>query len=1306
LEDSSQGQVRSFQILVCSKSRKYTTTEALVDTGATMSFINEKYYKILLARQPNIELKKSRSFNIETANGTKTIQGLYINLWIRQNHNNYYWQNIKLFINKDFELANANLILGIADLRVLGIFIASVYNDKLIFKNKGVIHISDTIKELQDHGQVGYDVMDRKIQYHANDKVADEIDAISNDIQIRKGNMIAKKTKQILLEYYKCLAKSKYDIGTIPGIKFKIELRDNVKPIRQQPIRINDKQLNDELYSNIQELLKAGVLAEVQQSDWQTPVFIVINHDKTTRMVTNYKKLNAASKDEAYPVTSVPEMMRQFRGKTVFSKFDICKAFMNIEVEEETQKLLTIITPYGCYKYLKMPFGHKNCPATWSRAADLVFRECRDILYFVDDIVLGTQQDKQYSAIDNHFRGMQEFFSQLVKYNLKVKLSKCQFFVDEFTWLGKIVTKEGIKTNDEYIKKLLTYRHPTNLTEYRRWLGLLEWISNHIYYLKELMHPLRDLKKQNVRFKWQPKHERAFNQVRQIIQQTEVIQHPDFGKPFIVHVDASNNSYGGILMQTVEDFDSKLLDQSTTQFYIVDMFSRFWSSGEESLHITSKELLALINAINKWSNYISRNKFYISTDLNNIPHLLKLNEDKIKLNAQHHRWAMYLLGLNFEVRHIQGVENKVADFLSRLTKTDINQAYKSKGSVHMCYLDSTLFHISEAYTKHQNYETNVTNQFHTLLTTRYPKRATRNSRPRYAKGGTEVHPKYLSPPLDATLTTPLQKGEPVNIVDKYCKEHKEEEKEHKEEEQEHKEEEQEHKEEEQERKVERVNSPGIIKIPRQLEANYNKVRKEYQNKIIEQVENLQSDHQSSEDSFRADDLERNNTILQDPVLANQLLKTWKLDKSVFNKELIKINQEADPIIHVIRDALKSNGKSTELPQQLQIMLGNGMIRIGQDNVVEARLPTHNEWKIYAPSQHKLALLKYYHESTVSLHAGIVNTEKSIKKYFYWPNLNADVRQYVSHCQECRQAKNFIDSILYEPINWKPMEFNQTIAIDHKGPLPRTKSGNRYIMNIMDLFTGYVESIPLPRIGAATTAYNILTKWIYRHGVPEAILTDQGSDFASTIVATLCKQLNIDKKFSSAYTPQGNGQIERFHRTMSEALKLIMQERQISFNETNSPWDLYIAQIRAKHNNQTNRVVGLSPNELVYGRKIPLPSDRELVGFKSKKELPKGMKVWLNKTIGINRQIARQNLNKYYIQLQSRFQKQSQKHSQSYINYKLGDKVVIKEGNYSKMGSNNYNIQNYSGVYVIVKVYSNGRTFDLQNQLSTYFIIQR
>jgi hypothetical protein len=120
------------------------------------------------------------------------------------------------------------------------------------------------------------------------------------------------------------------------------------------------------------------------------------------------------------------------------------------------------------------------------------------------------------------------------------------------------------------------------------------------------------------------------------------------------------------------------------------MFSRYWTEPQQNLHITSKELLAVINAINKWKTFLITKKFYISTDSNNIPYLFKMRDDKLLSNNKHLRWIDMLSQYNFEVKHIKGIENKVADFLSRLQAKDLDNFKNGSTQIQMIMKHTTV----------------------------------------------------------------------------------------------------------------------------------------------------------------------------------------------------------------------------------------------------------------------------------------------------------------------------------------------------------------------------------------------------------------------------------------------------------------------------------------------------------------------------------------------------------------------------------------------------------------------------------------
>ena len=143
-----------------------------------------------------------------------------------------------------------------------------------------------------------------------------------------------------------------------------------------------------------------------------------------------------------------------------------------------------------------MPFGGKNCPAVWSRASEFVFKNCKDLVKYVDDLNIASINDEE------HIKAIREFFERLKQHNLKIKITKCLFFKDEIEFIGHTISAEGIKPNKKYIKNVLQLTEPTNKKEVRTYCGFVQWLSKYCYGLKDALHPISKLNKKKNQFVW------------------------------------------------------------------------------------------------------------------------------------------------------------------------------------------------------------------------------------------------------------------------------------------------------------------------------------------------------------------------------------------------------------------------------------------------------------------------------------------------------------------------------------------------------------------------------------------------------------------------------------------------------------------------------------------------------------------------------------------------------------------------------------------------------------------------------------
>ena len=241
-----------------------------------------------------------------------------------------------------------------------------------------------------------------------------------------------------------------------------------------------------------------------------------------------------------------------------------------------------------------------------------------------------------------------------------------------------------------------------------------------------------------------------------------------------------------------------------------------------------------------------------------------------------------------------------------------------------------------------------------------------------------------------------------------------------------------------------------------------------------------------------------------------------------------------------------------------------------------------EMQVVLPAKHRNEVLYQLHNSPSGGHLGVAKTAPKVQQRYYWPGWIDDVKRHISQCEECSRRKGSkrlpIAPLTSIPIG-KPFDM---IAMDVCGPFPITDRGNKYILVAADYFSKWPESWAIPDQEAKTIA-RCLEELISRHGVPQALLTDQGKIFESKVILEVYKLLKIEKMRTTAYHPQCDGLVERFNRTLGNMLATFVSNNQ-------KEWDLYLQQVLLAYRTSKNESTGSTPFSLIYGREARLPVD--------------------------------------------------------------------------------------------------------------------
>lgn len=432
-----------------------------------------------------------------------------------------------------------------------------------------------------------------------------------------------------------------------PGVEHVIEIIPGVKPIRQKAYTLSPEKAKFavETIAN----LEKNKCIKASHSEWASPIVIVpkAGEPGKWRLVIDYRRLNAVTRKDAYPIPRIDQCLEMCRDADWMSVVDVKDAYHHIKMAKESQKYTAFLTPRGLFEWVVMPLGLCNAPATWQRHIDNVMRPfvAKGGVAYFDDIIIATK-----GTFSEHVKRVQEILNTLKEYGLEVKPKKCHFAVRKVKILGHIINQGKIEPDPEKVKAIAEYPPPTNIRALRAFLGLLNYYRTFIQNFAVICAPLHALTSSKREFIWAQEHELAFKQAKDALAKTTGLFAPDFTKPFILQTDASDVGISAILAQV---HDGKEVP--------IAFASKHLNTAEQNYSTTEKECLAILYGCQQFERYLSDREFLIVTDHSALQWLMNSRGNNKRLM----RWALALQELSFKIVHRKGKVNVNADALSR-----------------------------------------------------------------------------------------------------------------------------------------------------------------------------------------------------------------------------------------------------------------------------------------------------------------------------------------------------------------------------------------------------------------------------------------------------------------------------------------------------------------------------------------------------------------------------------------------------------------------------------------------------------------
>ena len=458
-----------------------------------------------------------------------------------------------------------------------------------------------------------------------------------------------------------------WDVGLAKGVEHNIRLSDT-RPFRERSRRLAPADIED-VRRHLQDLQKAGIIEE-SRSPYASPIVIARKKNGSVRMCIDYRTLNSRTVPDQYTTPRIDDALDCLTGSKWFSVLDLRSGYYQIAMAEADKEKTAFICPLGFYQFDRMPQGITGAPATFQRLMERTVGDMNllQVLVYLDDLIVFGK------TLEEHEERLLKVLDRLEEVGLKLSLDKCQFCQPRVTYVGHIVSAEGISTDPGKVEAVTTWPRPTDLKSLRSFLGFCGYYRRFIANYSAIVRPLTELTKgyaptqkgkkqateKNKTYlkesepfgdRWDLACTDAFRLIIQKLTNAPVLAFADANKPYILHTDASLKGLGAVLYQ---EYPEGLRP--------VAFASRRVSPTEQRYTIHQLEFLALKWAVvDKFHDYLYGARFTVRTDNNPLTYVLTT----AKLNATGHRWLATLALYDFDIQYRPGKYNIDADLLSR-----------------------------------------------------------------------------------------------------------------------------------------------------------------------------------------------------------------------------------------------------------------------------------------------------------------------------------------------------------------------------------------------------------------------------------------------------------------------------------------------------------------------------------------------------------------------------------------------------------------------------------------------------------------
>ena len=427
-----------------------------------------------------------------------------------------------------------------------------------------------------------------------------------------------------------------------------LKVNETTRPVQIPPRRIPEA-LRKPLQEHLAELEQQGVIEKVvQATDWVSAIVVNKKSNGKIRLCLDPQPLNKALKRCHYPIPTIEDGLPDLANAKVFTNLDCKNGYWQVKLDRDSSILTTFNTPFGRFKWNRMPFGISPAGEIFQRRLDQAIEGLNGVKTVADDLLIIGNGESVADAVKDHDVKLEALLRRCRERGIKLNEAKISLKKTSMPYIGHLLTADGVKADPSKVEAIANLAKPTDVPGVRRILGMTNYLAKFLPKLSDVSEPLRQLTRKENDFSWSEIHDKAFDDIKKLVSSPPLLKYYEPGKSLVLQCDASEKGLGASLLQ-----DGKPIAYA----------SRALTTTETNYAQIEKELLAIVFGVERFHQYTYGRKVIVDSDHKPLETIFNkpLASAPRRLQKMFMRFQRYDINIQYK----KGSEMYLADTLSR-----------------------------------------------------------------------------------------------------------------------------------------------------------------------------------------------------------------------------------------------------------------------------------------------------------------------------------------------------------------------------------------------------------------------------------------------------------------------------------------------------------------------------------------------------------------------------------------------------------------------------------------------------------------